>query len=152
MGRLLVVVAGLVIGIGVSPAWAWWQYAEWGMSPGRLVAASAGHAVPCRTDVPVCAVPPGGRQPSHMVESLIKEHKDLAPSYSSIEGFIAAKVLVEGLRRAGKQPTREKLIAGLESMKQYDLGGLEVTYGRNLRTGTSYIDLTIIGRSGNFVR
>jgi len=35
---------------------------------------------------------------------LIKERKDLAPSYSSIEGFIAAKVLVEGLRRAGKQP------------------------------------------------
>ena len=32
----------------------------------------------------------------------------MAPSYSSIEGFIAAKVLVEGLRRAGKQPTREK--------------------------------------------
>ena len=71
MGRLLVVVAGSVIGIGVSPAFAWWQYAEWGMSPMRLVAASAGHAVPCRPDVPVCAAPPGGRQPTYMVESLI---------------------------------------------------------------------------------
>jgi len=83
---------------------------------------------------------------------LMKDKKDVAPSYSSMEGFIAAKVLVEGLRRAGKQPTREKLIAGLESMKAYDLGGVDVTYGPNLRTGTSYIDLTIIGKTGKFVR
>lgn len=84
--------------------------------------------------------------------TLLKGRNDQAPSYSSIEGFIAAKVLVEGLRRAGRQLTREKLIAGLESMKQYDLGGLDVTYGPNVRTGTSFIDLTIIGKNGKFVR
>jgi ABC-type branched-subunit amino acid transport system substrate-binding protein len=84
--------------------------------------------------------------------ALVKGKKEMAPSYSAIEGYIAAKVLVEGLRRAGKQPTREKLIAGLETMKGYDLGGLDVTYGPNLRTGTSYIDLTIIGKAGKFVR
>ncbi len=84
---------------------------------------------------------------------LLKGKQDLAPSYSSMEGFIAAKVLVEGLRRAGKEPTREKLIAGLESMKGFDLGGgLDVTYGPNLRVGTSYIDLTIISKTGKFVR
>jgi len=83
---------------------------------------------------------------------LLKEKQDLAPSYSSMEGFIAAKVLVEGLRRAGKEPTREKLIAGLETMNRYDLGGLDVTYGPNLRAGTSYIDLTIISKTGKFVR
>jgi len=76
----------------------------------------------------------------------------VAPSYSGIEGFIAAKVLVEGLRRAGKQPTREKLVAGLESMDRVDLGGMDVSYGPELRTGTSYIDITIIGKSGKFVR
>ena len=83
---------------------------------------------------------------------LVKGKADVSPSYSSMEGFIAAKVLVEGLRRAGKQPTREKLIAGLESMKAFDLGGLDVTYGPNLRTGTTYIDITIISKSGRFVR
>ena len=83
---------------------------------------------------------------------LVKGKADVSPSYSSMEGFIAAKVLVEGLRRAGKQPTREKLIAGLESMKAFDLGGLDVTYGPNLRTGTTYIDITIISKSGKFVR
>ena len=96
----------------------------------------------------------GGEPVTQEFLKLIRERKekDMAPSYSSIEGFIAAKVLVEGLRRAGKQPTRAGLIAGLESMKRYDLGGLEVNYGPNLRAGTSYIDLTIISKSGKFVR
>ena len=52
----------------------------------------------------------------------------------------------------GKQPTRDKLIAGLESMQQFDLGGVDVSYGPGLRTGTSYIDITIIGKTGKFVR
>jgi len=59
---------------------------------------------------------------------------------------------VEGLRRAGKQPTRDKLIAGLEAMQQFDLGGVDVSYGPELRAGTSYIDITIIGKNGKFVR
>jgi ABC-type branched-subunit amino acid transport system substrate-binding protein len=69
-----------------------------------------------------------------------------------MEGFIAAKVMVEGLRRAGPRPTREKLIAALESMQRLDLGGVDVTYGSRNRTGTQYIDLTIINRAGMFVR
>ena len=83
---------------------------------------------------------------------LLKGNQEVTPSYSSMEGFIAAKVLVEGLRRAGKLPTREKLIAGLESMKGFDLGGVDVTYGPELRIGTTYIDVTIIGKNGKFVR
>jgi ABC-type branched-subunit amino acid transport system substrate-binding protein len=85
-------------------------------------------------------------------QDVIKGKADVAPSYSSMEGFIAAKVLVEGLRRAGAKPTREKLIAGLESMQRYDMGGVDVTYGPELRTGTTYIDITIISKSGKFVR
>ncbi|HKQ28902.1 MAG TPA: ABC transporter substrate-binding protein [Burkholderiales bacterium] len=82
----------------------------------------------------------------------IKGRQDVAPSYASMEGYIAAKVMVEGLRRAGPRPTREKLIAALESMQRVDLGGIDVTYGPDNRTGTQYIDLTIINRNGMFVR
>jgi ABC-type branched-subunit amino acid transport system substrate-binding protein len=82
----------------------------------------------------------------------IKGRQDVSPSYASMEGFIAAKVMVEGLRRAGPKPTREKLIAALESMRRLDLGGVDVTYGPQVRTGTQYIDLTIINRNGMFVR
>jgi ABC-type branched-subunit amino acid transport system substrate-binding protein len=83
---------------------------------------------------------------------IIKGKKDVSASYSSMEGFISAKVLVEGLKRAGPKPTREKLIAGLESMNRYDMGGVDVTYGPNNRTGTTFIDITIIGKNGKFVR
>jgi branched-chain amino acid transport system substrate-binding protein len=82
----------------------------------------------------------------------IKGRQDVAASYASMEGFIAAKVMVEGLRRAGPRPTREKLIAALESMRRLDLGGIDVTYGPQTRTGTQYIDITIINRNGMFVR
>jgi hypothetical protein len=37
-------------------------------------------------------------------------------------------------------------------MKRLDLGGVDVTYGPQNRTGTEYIDITIISRNGMFVR
>jgi len=76
--------------------------------------------------------------------------RDMLPSYASIEGFIAAKVLVEGLKRAGPQPTREKLIKGLESMSRVDLGGISVSYGPEDRSGTTFVDLTVLGKDGQF--
>jgi len=76
-------------------------------------------------------------------------HKDF--DFSSLEGFLAAKVFTEGVRRAGKTLTRESLITGLESMRQVDLGGFVVDYGPKDHEGSRYIDLTIIGRSGRFV-
>jgi branched-chain amino acid transport system substrate-binding protein len=67
--------------------------------------------------------------------SMVKEAQELAKakggddiSPAMLEGFAAAKVLVEGLRRAGPKPTREKLQTALESIRKYDLGGLEVNF------------------------
>ena len=69
-----------------------------------------------------------------------------------LEGFAAAKVLVEGLRRAGPKPTRDKMQAALESIRKFDLGGLEVTYGADDHTGLDFADLSIIGSDGKFKR
>ncbi len=69
-----------------------------------------------------------------------------------LEGFSAAKVLVEGLRRAGKNPSREKIITALESIKKFDLGGLEVDYSPTDHTGLDFADLSIIGKDGKFMR
>lgn len=44
------------------------------------------------------------------------------PTYVSLEGFVDAMVLVEGLNRAGRDLTREKLIAGIESIHKMDIG------------------------------
>jgi len=45
-----------------------------------------------------------------------------APTFVSLEGFVDAMVLVEGLKRAGKDPTREKLMAGIESIHEMNAG------------------------------
>ncbi len=71
-------------------------------------------------------------------------------SFTSLEGYIAAKVLVEGLKRAGKNPTRESLVDGLASMGKIDLGGFTVNYTPTNHNGSSYVDLTIISRAGTF--
>ncbi|MGE4242192.1 ABC transporter substrate-binding protein [Ramlibacter sp.] len=78
--------------------------------------------------------------------------KNMALSPAMLEGFAAAKVLVEGLRRAGKNPTREKLQAALEAMSSYNLGGLEVSYSPNDHTGLDFTDLSIVDFEGRFVR
>ena len=69
-----------------------------------------------------------------------------------LEGFAGAKVLVEGLRRAGKQPTREKLREALETLRKYDIGGLEVSFSAASHSGLDYTDLSIIGSDGKFTR
>ena len=73
-------------------------------------------------------------------------------SYAAMEGFVNAKVLVEGLRRAGRNLTREGLIQALESMQRLDLGGLLITYGADDHTGSDFVELTIIGKDGRFIR
>lgn len=73
-------------------------------------------------------------------------------SYAAMEGFVAAKVLVEGLRRAGRNLTRDGFIRALESMQKVDLGGLMVDYGPGDRTGSEFVELTMIGRDGRFIR
>ena len=90
---------------------------------------------------------------------MVKEAQELAKtkglteiSPAMLEGFAAAKVLVEGLRRAGPKPDRARIHAGLESIKKLDLGGLEVSYGPDDHTGLDFADLSIIGTDGKFRR
>jgi ABC-type branched-subunit amino acid transport system substrate-binding protein len=73
-------------------------------------------------------------------------------NFSALEGFLSAKVMVEGLRRAGKNPTREGLVDALEKMNDVDLGGFFVSYSPKNRAGSKFVDLTIIARDGKFLR
>jgi ABC-type branched-subunit amino acid transport system substrate-binding protein len=75
-----------------------------------------------------------------------------APSFSSLEGFINAKVLVEGLRRAGRKPSREGLIGALESMRDHDVGGLWISYAAGSYQGSRFVDVVVVGASGRFAR
>ncbi|CAG0988612.1 Leu/Ile/Val/Thr-binding protein [Burkholderiales bacterium] len=78
--------------------------------------------------------------------------EDVRAGFASLEGFIAAKVLVEGLRRAGPQPTRDKLVAALETLRDFDLGGYTISYTPESHRGSRYVDLIVIGKDGRFMR
>jgi branched-chain amino acid transport system substrate-binding protein len=73
-------------------------------------------------------------------------------NFSSLEGFLAAKVLVEGIRKAGKDLNRESLVSAMERMGKVDLGGFTVNYSPNNREGSKFVDLTIISKNGKFMR
>lgn len=73
-------------------------------------------------------------------------------SFASMEGFVSAKVTVEGLRRAGRELSRNRFIEGLESMRKIDLNGFQVNFGKDNRQASHYVDLTVISKEGRFLR
>ena len=73
------------------------------------------------------------------------------PSYHALEGYLEARVLLEGLRRAGGQPTRAGLANALETLSPHDFGGVLVHYGQTDRTGSTFTDLVMLGPKGSTV-
>jgi len=69
-----------------------------------------------------------------------------------MESFIAAKILVEAIRRSGGNPTREKVIAQLEKMNSYDAGGFKVSFSPENRVGSKFVEVTVIGAGGRLMR
>ena len=66
------------------------------------------------------------------------------PTFTNMEGYIAAKAFVEGLKKAGPALTREKLITSLESLGKLDIGGIEQSYSASSHNGSSLVKLTVI--------
>ena len=68
-------------------------------------------------------------------------------SYTSLEGYIAAKVMVEALRRGG-DASREALIKALESMRNVDVGGFSVSFGPDNHNASTFVELTVLNKKG----
>ena len=86
------------------------------------------------------------------LEAVRKAGGDAKPNYSSMEGYLAAKVLAEGLRRAGRTPTRESLITGLESIQKTDFGGFLVDFGPKDHVASRFVDLSMLTEDGRVRR
>ena len=71
-------------------------------------------------------------------------------SFTSLESFIAAKVTVEALKRAGPRPTREAFMQALDGMRSLDVGGYVIAFAPDNHNGSSYVELTVIGRDLKF--
>lgn len=72
-------------------------------------------------------------------------------SYYGIEAYAMARVMVDALKRMGKDPSREKLMAALESTS-LDMGGLRVAYSTTNRQGSRFVELTVVGPGGKVLK
>ena len=65
------------------------------------------------------------------------------PSFVGLEGFINARIVVEGLERAGRDLTREKLIDAIETIRDFKIGpSMSITYGPDDRQGLDEVHFT----------
>jgi branched-chain amino acid transport system substrate-binding protein len=82
------------------------------------------------------------------IKAVSSSNKDISINYSSMEGFVAAKVFAEALRRAGRGASREAFINAVESLQAYQMGGFNVNFGANQHTASKYVDLTVLTDDG----
>jgi len=75
----------------------------------------------------------------------------VAPDYVSMEGYVAANVLIEALKRAGPQLDTEKLVDAFEGMRNFDMGlGTPISFGRAEHQGSHKVWGTQLDGAGHY--
>jgi branched-chain amino acid transport system substrate-binding protein len=82
------------------------------------------------------------------LDAVKKAGGDARPNYSSMEGYLAAKVIAEGIKRAGKNLTRESLVTGLESIQGTSFGGFNVNFSAKDHVASKFVDLSMLTEDG----
>jgi len=82
------------------------------------------------------------------IEAVKKGGNEYQANYSSMEGYLAAKVMVEGLRRGPAKPTREGLITGLESIADESFGGFNVAFSPTDHVASKFVELSMLTGDG----
>lgn len=98
--------------------------------------------------------------PSNTVVPMVREFQQawkatgtkLEASHLALEGYVNARVFAEVMRRAGRNVTRANFIESAWSMKRYDLGGFEVGFSEPGKNASRFVELTMVGRDGRFIR
>lgn len=70
-------------------------------------------------------------------------------SVTALEACISAKVLVEGIRKAGATVNRESLHRALSSLGRVDTGGYVIQFKPGFRHGGTFVDIAVIRRNGD---
>lgn len=86
------------------------------------------------------------------LEAVRKAGSDAVPNYSSMEGYLAAKVVAEGLRRAGKNPSRDGFVGALESIQNTSFGGYNVNFGARDHVASKFVELSMLTGDGKVRR
>jgi ABC-type branched-subunit amino acid transport system substrate-binding protein len=85
-------------------------------------------------------------------QALMKARGLADGGYPGFEGYVAARLMLEALQRAGRNLTRPGLVQALQDMRSVDLGGDPVSFGPKDHVGRSFVELTMVGSDGRFVR
>lgn len=94
--------------------------------------------------------------PWNNVVPVVRDYQKLSEkqqfTYYGLEGYIMARTLVEGLKRAGKDLTRDKLVSALESLSNTDIGGYRINYSATTRQASHFVELTVVGPGGRLLK
>jgi branched-chain amino acid transport system substrate-binding protein len=71
---------------------------------------------------------------------------------TQFEACIAAKALVEGIRRARKPVTAQAVREALSNLGTYDMGGYRVSFGPGAQHGSRFVELALVTRDGKMTR
>ncbi len=82
------------------------------------------------------------------VDAVKKAGGDAQANFSSMEGYLAAKVFAEGLRRAGGKPTGDSLISALESIDNQQFGGFSVSFSSKNHVASNFVELSMLTGDG----
>lgn len=73
-------------------------------------------------------------------------------NHTLIEGYLAARILGEALRKAGPNPAGKDIREAVKSLGVRDVGGLNVNYSGKRQAGLDYVDITILNSQGRLLR
>ena len=81
-------------------------------------------------------------------EAIAQGGNKVQPNFSSLEGYLAAKLVAEGLRRASGRPGREALVTGLESIGETSFGGFTVSLSSRDHVASHFVELSMLTGDG----
>jgi branched-chain amino acid transport system substrate-binding protein len=125
----------------------------YGMSivPGELTAKVAGERARGLAISQVVPYPWGEVDPAVREYRRLAEAAKAPVSYYTWEGYLNAMVLLEALKRAGRDLTRPKLHAVMRSLK-VRLAGMDIDFTGGGPTGSRFVELVQVTEGGRFVR
>jgi len=83
-------------------------------------------------------------------KALAAHNKNAQFSYYGLEGYLNAKLVIAALERAGANPTRERLMAALRS-GPFNLDGYRVNFAQGSNSGSSYVEISVVGANGRIL-
>jgi branched-chain amino acid transport system substrate-binding protein len=72
------------------------------------------------------------------------------PDFVSLEGYLAGRLAIAALDKAGAAPSREGFLKAIKDTGKFDFGGLSMTFDADDNEGLDQVFMTMIGADGKF--